>query len=111
MGDSLAKPSWTLPSWEGAFCLAFLLRFEGSLPAHDLETMIGYLPFVVIGRLLLLTLGGRLWPAWRYTSLPDAMAIFYWLAAASVVLLVWRLLLEMVVSGREQLLQIRFPSV
>ena len=68
--------------------------------------MICYLPLVVICSLFLLTVGGRLRPAWRYTSLGDAISILCWSAAAAVVQLVWRLFLDMVVSGREHHLHI-----
>src|SRR5581483_10354399 len=73
-----------------AFCLAFLLRFEGALPDQVKQAMLAYLPLVVAGKMVLLAGAGRLRLAWRYTSLRDTLCFFHWSAAATLLLLAIR---------------------
>lgn len=84
-----------------AFCVAFLLRFEGNLPERAVKALAAYLPCVVIGKLMLLTFGGRQRLTWRYTSLRDALLILNWLAAATLGMLFWRLATEWRLFGIE----------
>ncbi len=72
-----------------AFSLAFLVRFEGSIPASFVTVMLIYLPFVVAGKLAILALAGRLKASWHHTNLRESLRIVLWLAAASALLLFW----------------------
>jgi FlaA1/EpsC-like NDP-sugar epimerase len=72
-----------------AFCLAFLLRFEGSLPTKFTEAMLCYLPFVLVIKLAVLAYTGRFKTPWRYVNLREAVRIFTWLWAVSMLLFVW----------------------
>src|SRR5438876_1113877 len=83
----------------GAFCLAFLIRFEGFVPAPYWETLLVYLPWVVIGQLIFLCAGSGRRPTWRYTGLQDTVPLFVRLALASLLFLGWRQLAEADVSG------------
>ena len=75
-----------------AFCLAFLLRFEGSLPGPMARTMCTYLPFVVVGKLIVFGVAGNFRLGWRYTSLRDALSLLKWSVPVTALLLCWRVL-------------------
>jgi FlaA1/EpsC-like NDP-sugar epimerase len=72
-----------------AFCLAFLVRFEGSVPASFAAMMLLYLPIVVAGKLAILAVAGRLKATWHHTNLRESLRIVLWLAVASALLLCW----------------------
>ena len=72
-----------------AFCLAFVLRFEGALPARFAEVMLCYLPFVLVGKLVVLVGAGRFKTPWRYINLWETVRIFTWMWAVSMVMLAW----------------------
>jgi FlaA1/EpsC-like NDP-sugar epimerase len=80
----------------GAFCLAFMLRFEGSLPPDFLRVMLFFLPYVLILKFICLTVAGSHRSSWRYVGLLDAQRIFLALAVASALLVAWRLSAEYV---------------
>ena len=73
----------------GAFCLAFVLRFEGSLPPSFKEGLLFYLPIVLGLKLLVLGLAGRFKSPWRYVNLHETVRIFVWLAPVTILLIVW----------------------
>jgi len=78
----------------GAFCVAFLLRFEGMLPPGFARTLACDLPAVVFVQLLCLVCSGLYRTPWRYISLPEAMRILVSLVTASGLLSLWRLTAE-----------------
>lgn len=71
------------------FCLAFLIRFEGLVPATYAAVMLAYLPFVVVGKIGLLAATGRLKATWHHTNLREALRLALWLMAAAGLLLGW----------------------
>lgn len=75
-----------------ALWLAFLIRFEGSLPETAALMLARYLPWIVASKVVLLALAGRYRVAWRYTGLRDTISIFVWCVVAAAVLLGWRFL-------------------
>jgi len=69
----------------GAHALAYLLRFEGGIPAEHFTRMTGLLPLLA-GIKLACFFSFRLYRGmWRYTSLPDLMNVFKAVTAASLV--------------------------
>jgi len=58
-----------------AFCLAYLLRFEGMLPREYFKQMVILLPYVVIGSLLVSFLFGVYQFIWRYVSIREMLII------------------------------------
>ncbi len=72
-----------------AFCLAFALRFEGSLPTAFAAAMLIYLPFVLSAKLCVLAGTGRFNSPWRYINLWETIRIFNCLWTVSMLLLVW----------------------
>src|SRR5262249_19486743 len=87
---AIAKVGVDLAVFGVCFCLAFFARFEGSWPAPFTEVMLLFLPFVVVGKRVLLAVAGRLRSTWRYTGLRDALFILSSLGLAAVALLLWR---------------------
>ncbi len=75
----------------GAFCAAFLLRFEGSLPDVYVDAMLIYLPLVLGVKLLALAAAGRLRSPWRFINLGETVRIFLWLMCVAALLLTWSL--------------------
>jgi FlaA1/EpsC-like NDP-sugar epimerase len=76
-----------------AFCLAFVLRFEGAIPYYFAEIMLSALPLVVAGKMILLAVSGQERVTWRFFGLYEAVRLGGWLGLASVVVLAWRLFL------------------
>ena len=74
-----------------AFCLAFLVRFEGSVPSDFVKVMLFSLPVVVLIQLLCVAAAGLYRSTWRYISLPEAERLFLALAVASALIGGWRL--------------------
>ena len=73
-----------------AFCLAFVARFEWSIPLPYVQVMVAYLPFVVAGKLVLLGASGQFKATWRYTGLRQAVRLVSWLLVGMLFpLLVW----------------------
>jgi FlaA1/EpsC-like NDP-sugar epimerase len=72
-----------------AFCLAFVLRFEGALPADFADAMIWYLPFVLVIKLAVLAGMGRFKAPWRFVNLKEAVRLFTWMWGVSMLLFIW----------------------
>lgn len=72
-----------------AFCLAFLVRFEDSVPAQFVAVMLLYLPFVVGGKLAILAVAGRLKATWHHANLRESLRMALWLVVAAGLLLSW----------------------
>ncbi len=70
-----------------AYVLAYVVRFEGAVPAHMARTLAWTLPYVVAVQYALLVGSGAHRFAWRYISLPDVTRIAA-VAACSAALLV-----------------------
>jgi FlaA1/EpsC-like NDP-sugar epimerase len=95
----LARRRWTLTgkmlldacALAAAFCLAFTLRFEGSLPADFAAVLFGYLPFVVVTKVAVLASAGCYRASWRYTGLREAVRVGARLAAVSALTAAWML--------------------
>src|SRR4051794_24637776 len=81
-----------------AFCLAFLIRFEGSLPQDMFELLLTSLPGVLTVKFLCLIAFGVRRLSWRYISLAEAKRLVTSLGFATTLLLIWRL-----VSGSTEL--------
>jgi FlaA1/EpsC-like NDP-sugar epimerase len=74
-----------------AFCLAFVIRFEGVLPSDFFRVMIFFLPYVLLLKVLFFAAAGLNRSPWRYTGLIEATCILLCLSAAGVLLAGWRL--------------------
>jgi FlaA1/EpsC-like NDP-sugar epimerase len=72
-----------------AFCVAFVIRFEGDIPAAFAQAMLLYLPVVLIAKLALLMGAGQFRSPWRYVSLRDSIGIFNMLAGVTLAMLLW----------------------
>jgi FlaA1/EpsC-like NDP-sugar epimerase len=75
----------------GAFTVAFLVRFEGAVPAEYAAVLRFWLPIVLAVQVLCLAAAGVRRLTWRYVSLFEARRIAAALAAATTLLLAWRL--------------------
>lgn len=75
-----------------AYCLAFALRFEGTLNADMVTLMLTTLPAVVAVKFLSLIAFGVRRLSWRYISLAEARRLIASLGLATTVLICWRLL-------------------
>ena len=73
------------------FGVAFLIRFEGAVPPEYVAVFAFWLPYVLAVKLGCLLAFGVRKLTWRYVSLFEAWRIFTALAAASTLLLGWRL--------------------
>jgi FlaA1/EpsC-like NDP-sugar epimerase len=69
----------------GAYGLAFLIRFEGTVPACDLELLTHFAAYVVCLQVLCLAAFRVPSVSWRYAGLPEAERIWVALAAAGCV--------------------------
>lgn len=78
----------------GAYCLAFLLRFEGTLPTGLGRTLAYDLLTVIFVQFLCLAFSGLYRSTWRYISLPEAQRVLLALVTASGLLSMWRLIAE-----------------
>jgi len=107
--SQIAKAAGDLVILGMCFCLAFLVRFEGVVPPPYAEILVHYLPFVALGKLLVLAGGGRLRMAWRYTSLGDALRIFGCLGVATALLLIWCVLRRLGMPGPAYLGETALP--
>lgn len=58
-----------------ALYLAFLLRFDFSLPGHIGENLLNYIPVVLTAKLISFFIFGMYRGMWRYTSISDFMNI------------------------------------
>src|SRR5207249_1891273 len=74
-----------------AYYLAFLIRFEGALPAEESKVLWGTLPALVVLQFLLLAALNVHRLTWRYVGLMEARRIGVALALASGLLMAWRL--------------------
>ncbi len=71
-----------------AYCLAFIIRFEGLIPAADVEILVFSLPFVLFIKLLslmVLRVPGR---SWKYVGVPEAKNLLVALSMASAALVI-----------------------
>jgi FlaA1/EpsC-like NDP-sugar epimerase len=73
------------------FWLAFLIRFEGAIPAEYFRLMINLLPAVILIKFAGLVILGVPKQVWKYVSLGEALRIFTALSLATIVFLAWRL--------------------
>jgi FlaA1/EpsC-like NDP-sugar epimerase len=87
----------------GAFVIAYLLRFDFSLPKNEVVSGLIQLPFVVLVQLLALRMAGIYRFIWRYVGMSELAAFFRAALYASLPLLVLRLALP------ETLLRFRVP--
>jgi FlaA1/EpsC-like NDP-sugar epimerase len=81
-----------------AFYLAFVCRFEGSLPQQYKELLLYVLPAVLCIKILCFTAFGVQRLTWRYVSLKETQRIFLSLMSATFLLLAWRLMPPSIVS-------------
>src|SRR5579863_3538416 len=72
-----------------AFCVAFLVRFEGSLPALFVDVLLLYLPIVVLTKLAILAAAGQLKTTWHHTNLRESLRMVLWLVLTTLLLLSW----------------------
>jgi FlaA1/EpsC-like NDP-sugar epimerase len=86
-----AKAALDVLVLSGAFGLAFMIRFEGSLPGDMAAAMIAALPWILGVKLLAFALFRVRRLTWRFIGLVEAQRIFTGLALASTVLVCWRL--------------------
>jgi FlaA1/EpsC-like NDP-sugar epimerase len=86
-----------------AFALAFEVRFEGSVPAAYVAVLAGWLPVVLAVKVACLWAWGVRRLTWRFVSLFEARRILAALAAATTLLLAWRLVSPWLMS--------RWPTV
>lgn len=75
----------------GALVLAYLLRFDFSLPQNEIVSGLIQLPFVVLVQLLALRVAGIYRFIWRYVGMSELTAFFRAALYASLPLLVLRL--------------------
>jgi FlaA1/EpsC-like NDP-sugar epimerase len=85
--ERAVKLALDLIALSGAFGLAFLLRFEGSLPPSSVAELLAALPVVLAAQLLGLTVFGVRRLCWRHVSLREAQRVALALLAASALLL------------------------
>ena len=88
------------------FCSAFLVRFEGSVPASFAGVILFYLPFVTAGKLAILALAGRLKASWHHTNLRESLRIVLWLTVASALLLLWLEVKDWLVARPEHVMPV-----
>ncbi len=93
----LIRALLTVAVLSAAYLGAYLIRFEFAVPPAFLRTALVTLPFVVVGKLVLLRLLKAHKQSWRYTSLWDVVAIAEAMLAAALVLAGLRLLVVEVV--------------
>lgn len=67
-----------------AYYAAYLLRFDGELPAEQLAILIDTMPFVIAVQLACFLLCGLYRGLWRYVSLDDLMTVLRSTALAAV---------------------------
>src|SRR4051812_30683132 len=72
-----------------AFCLAFVLRFEGAIPTPFANALIWYLPYVLAIKMLVLAGAGRFKTPWRVIYLTGAGRIFTSLGVVTSILIVF----------------------
>jgi FlaA1/EpsC-like NDP-sugar epimerase len=72
-----------------AYCFAYLLRFEGAIPAADLDAMAYSLPLILVVQLLCMVVCKVPGSSWRYVSLLEASRIGMALTFAAALLLLW----------------------
>jgi FlaA1/EpsC-like NDP-sugar epimerase len=84
-----------------AFWLAFLFRFEFSLPAGYLRVLLATWPYVVLLHYLGLTFFGVPRMSWRYVGMGDMGRVLAAVVSTTAVLLTVRLLAPFVHSGIE----------
>ncbi len=75
-----------------AYCLAFLVRFEGAPPRDYVLLMFYSLPFVLVVKLTCFAALGVRRLSWRHVSLREANHLVISLSAASLILVTWRIL-------------------
>ena len=68
-----------------AFALAYLIRFEGRVPAEWMRQMWLLLPFVMLSRFAINIAFRLYWQIWRYVSIVDLFRIGQSYVAFSVV--------------------------
>lgn len=74
-----------------SFAAAYLIRFEGLPPRHDLEQALAWLPLLVVGRLLVNQWRGVYRLIWRFVCLADAVVIAKSLTLTTLLFLTLRL--------------------
>ncbi len=90
-GIRLMKAGLDVLVLAAAYCLAFVMRFEGVLPEQEFTGLLVSLPLVVALKIVCFTALGVRRLSWRYVSLPEAKRIFTSLSFASGLLVGWRL--------------------
>ena len=69
-----------------AYCLAFFIRFEGLIPAADVEILLSSLPFVLFIKFLSLAVFRVSGRSWRFVGVPEAKNLLVALSTASAAL-------------------------
>lgn len=69
-----------------AFGLAFMIRFEGSIPAYFEQSFYLFLPIMLAGKLALLGIAGRYRAPWRFVNLDESVRLFNCLAGITVLI-------------------------
>ncbi|MCL2823797.1 MAG: polysaccharide biosynthesis protein [Polyangiaceae bacterium] len=75
-----------------AFAVAFVVRFDGTIPFEMTKRLLITLPYVVLFQFLVLVFAGVTRFAWRYVGLREVIRIVLALTAAASVLIVVRLI-------------------
>src|SRR5207245_9761591 len=71
-----------------SYCLAFIIRFEGLIPAADVEILVFSLPFVLFIKLLSLMVFRVPGRSWKYVGVPEAKNLLVALSMASAALVI-----------------------
>jgi len=95
----LVRSSFTVAVLAAAYLVAFLLRFEFSIPPRFVETLVITLPVVVVLKYGLLGLLRANRHSWQHTSLDDIVAVVMAMFAAAALMLSARLLLGELLPG------------
>ncbi len=87
----LSKAALDLAVLGAAYCLAFLVRFEGSLNQQMLERLAATLPIVLAVQLLCLVAFRVRRLSWQHIGLAEARLLLTSLGLATAMLLLWRI--------------------
>ena len=74
-----------------AWCLAYVIRFDGLPPEQFAKQMVVLCPYIVLGQLMVMYLSGIASFSWRYIGLRECIRITQFMLLPSVILLSLRL--------------------
>lgn len=69
--------------------VALILRFEGAIHRGYLDTLLQYIPVIVIGRLVVFYLFGLYKCLWRYASIHELLSIIGAVTSSSIILTIY----------------------